>query len=307
MKISIVVPVFNEERSILEFYDKILPVLDSLKNYTYEIIFVDDGSIDNTFSIINDICNKNINVKGIKLSRNFGKESSMMAGFNNSDSDYIIPIDCDLQDPPELIPIMLKKAQDGYDMVIAKRRARHDNIFKKIFTNIFYLTLNLIDSEKKIYKNYGDFRVFNKKVLEYLLQYKETNLYIKGIFQDIGFKWTTIEFERPERLGQPKQTFFKLFVLSLSALLNSSNNLLFLIFFICLILFTVSIIFILFVFVKKIFFIVPTSGFATISIIVTFFGSLNLLMLSLISLYIHKIYIETKKRPPYIIDKKINL
>ena len=307
MKISIVVPVFNEERSILKFYDKILPVLDSLKKYTYEIIFVDDGSIDNTFSIISDICNKNINVKVVKLSRNFGKESSMMAGFNNLDSDYIIPIDCDLQDPPELIPEMLKKIQDGYDMIIAKRRTRDDNIFKKIFTNLFYSTLNLIDSEKKIYENYGDFRVFNKKILEYLLQYKETNLYIKGIFQDLGFKWTTIEFERPERLGQPKQTFFKLFALSLSAFLNSANNLLVLIFFICLILFSVSIIFILFILVKKVFFVLPTSGFATISILVTFFGSLNLLILSLMSLYIHKIYLETKKRPVYIIDKKINL
>ena len=309
MKISIIVPVYNEDKSILKFYEKIFIVLESLSTYTYEIIFVDDGSEDNTFSIINEICIKNKNVKAIQLSKNFGKEIAMMSGFNNSIGDYIIPIDCDFQDPPELIVDMMKKISngEGYDMVVAERNSREENSYlKSILTKIFYFVINFIDNKRKKFENHGDYRVFNKKILDCLIRYKETNIYMKGIFQDIGFKCSSIKFDRPKRLDEPKQSFYKLLMLSLNATLNSSTNPLYFIFFVSFFLLIISIFFMIFILIKKLFFIIPAGGFATITILITFFGALNLFILSLLSLYVSKIYFETKKRPLYIINNKIN-
>ena len=217
--LSIIVPVFDEEKSIAPLYDEINKYISS----SDELIFIDDGSSDNTFFEIQQLFNSDNRIKCISLSRNFGHQNALMAGLQFAKGEYIITMDGDLQHPPALIPAMIEKLKEGYDIVITKRnKSNNTGALKNVFSNIFYRFINSI-SDTRIEPNASDFRAFNKKVLTSILQFKERELFLRGIFSWIGFKPTIISFEAaPRRFGKPKYSFGKMTKLALKGITSYS-------------------------------------------------------------------------------------
>ncbi|MEO7292309.1 MAG: glycosyltransferase family 2 protein, partial [Ginsengibacter sp.] len=202
--VSVIIPVFNEEKSIVPIHIEINKYL----SLTDELIFIDDGSTDNTFLEIQQLSNANNTIKCISLSRNFGHQNALMAGLQYAKGDYIITMDGDLQHPPSLIPLLIEKLKEGYDIVITKRsKTKNAGVLKNLFSKIFYLFINSI-SDTRIEPNASDFRAFNKKVLSNILLFKERELFLRGIFSWIGFKTTIIEYEALQRRhGKTKYPF----------------------------------------------------------------------------------------------------
>ena len=214
MKISLVVPVYNEELAIPEF---IKEVKEKLSNYDKEIVFVNDGSKDNTGILLSDLAYKDDSIVVVNFSRNFGKEPALFAGLQYSSGDVVIPIDVDLQDPIEVIPELVNKWKEGFEVVLAKRSDRSsDSFFKRKSAEWFYSLHNAI-SNPKIESNVGDFRLMDRKVVNNILKHiKENNLFMKGILSWVGFKTTVVEYQRKERsVGSSKFNAWKLWNLAL--------------------------------------------------------------------------------------------
>ena len=194
--VSVVVPMYFEEDVVNECYKRLTNVLNKIKNYSYEIIFVDDGSRDNTFSLLKEIALNDKKVKVISFSRNFGHESAVTAGLKFASGNAIVIIDSDLQDPPEEIPKMLKYWEDGYDVIYGKRKSRSGESKFKLFTaNMFYKTLSAL-SDTEIPENTGSFRLVDKKVVDAINQLPEHNKFLRGLFSWVGYKQIAYEYER---------------------------------------------------------------------------------------------------------------
>jgi polyisoprenyl-phosphate glycosyltransferase len=301
--LSIIIPVYNEAESILPLCDEI----NTLVKKEVEIIFVDDGSTDKTLEIIKAYSSTNNQYKCISLSRNFGHQNALMAGMEHATGDEIIIMDGDLQHPPALINEMLKKLQQGYDLVLTKRnKTANIGWIKKTAASAFYSFINLI-SETKIEPNVADFKAFNRKVLNSLLQFKERELFLRGLFSWIGFKTTTISFDAPARqFGKTKYSFVKMLRLALKGTTSFSFKPL------RLALLTGSIISLV-AFAFAIFALVAyyrgntVPGWTSLIIAVMFLGGTQLLAIGLLGEYIASLFTETKRRPLYLVNEKINI
>ncbi len=306
--VTLIVPVYCEEEVIEECYKRIKSVMDSLTNYGYELIFINDGSTDNTLNILKNIVAQDKRVKIINFSRNFGHQIAITAGLDKAESDAAIIIDADLQDPPELIPEMIKKWEEGYKIVYARRVTRKgERKFKLWSASIFYWVLKKL-TDIKIPLNTGDFRLIDKRVVRELRKIKEKNRFVRGLSSWVGFQQVGIEYEREKRFaGKTKYPLKKMISFALDGILSFSQKPLKIALNIGFISILLGIVMIIYVFIGKIFFpAITMPGWASILIAVVFFGGVQLFTIGIIGEYIGRIYDETKNRPLYIIEDEVN-
>ncbi len=304
-KYSIVVPCFNEEQTVKAFYDAIIPVMDGLKE-KYEIIFVNDGSRDKTEQILAELAAVDKKVKVINFARNFGQQPAILAGFELAEGDAVIDIDVDLQDPVEAIPLMIEKWKEGYDIVHGKRKVRKGETFLKKSTASIYTKFYKNITGLELPKACGDFKLFDRKVIDTIISMPERDRFLRGITAWVGFKQTSIEFDRQKRLaGETKYNFKKLLKLATNGIVsNSSYPLSFATKFG--IFFGISSIlcFITFIVLACLKIVLPLTAWLFPSI--ALFASIILIVMGLQNIYIARIYKEVQKRPIYIIKDKIN-
>lgn len=306
MLISLVVPVYNEESTIPLFLAEVRNNV-LLAGYALEIIFVNDGSVDNTENLIIEEASNNRDVVAINFSRNFGKEAALMAGIFQSTGDAVIPIDVDLQDPIEVIPKLVEKWQQGYDVVLAKRVDRSsDSFFKQLTSKLFYLVYNKV-VENKIEGNVGDFRLMSRRATEAVKALPENNLFMKGLLSWVGFPTTVIEYNRVERsAGKTKFKFYKLVNLALEGITSFSNVPLRFWSFLGGCVAFVSFLVAMKIILSKLFFGNPVPGYSSLMVAILFLGGVQLIGIGVLGEYIGRIYKETKHRPRYIIKSVID-
>lgn len=307
--LSIIIPCYNEEEVIQATYERLKSVLQKL-SLNYEMIFVDDGSKDQTLAILEDFASKDKNLKIISFSRNFGHQPAVSAGLEYAKGDYAVIIDADLQDPPEEIPKMLELAiKENANVVYGVRKERKgETFFKKFTAYLFYKIINSL-SDVPLPINTGDFRLVDKKVLENYKQLKERNKYIRGLISWMGFKQIPYYYVREPRFaGKTKYPLSKMIKFATTALLYFTKKPLKLATTIGFFSIFLGIFLTIYVFVSLFFRPQLTvSGWASTIIIIIFFGGVQLLTIGVIGEYIGSIFDEVKNRPLYIIDKKYNL
>ena len=301
MKISIIVPCYNEQESIGLFYEEMCRVSDEMGN-DFEYIFVHDGSADSTLEIIEALAQNDSRVKYISFSRNFGKESAIYAGFSKATGDYVVMMDADLQDPPKLLPEMLKYIQQGYDSVATRRVTRKgEPPIRSFFARMFYKIINKI-SDVDIVDGARDYRLMTAQMKDAIVSMQEYNRFSKGIFGWVGFKTKWLEYENIERVaGETKWNFWKLFLYSLEGIIAFSTAPLVLASMFGIIFCFLAFIMILFVVVRTLVFGDPVAGWPSMVCITFLIGGIQLLCIGIIGQYLSKTYLETKKRPKYII------
>lgn len=304
MKISLVVPVFNEEDAIRFFYSAVRNK-DFLKQYEIEIVFVDDGSTDFTAQLMKDMQEGDPLVRNVFFTRNFGKEAALFAGIESATGDAIIPIDVDLQDPLEVIPQLIERWQAGADMVLAKRTDRStDGRMKRKTAEWFYRLHNKISSPK-IEENVGDFRLMSRDVVESIKLLPERNLFMKGILSWVGGKTEIVEYTRAERVaGTTKFNGWKLWNLALEGITSFSTFPLRMWTYIGFFVASLSFLYGVWMVVDKLIWGNPVAGYPSILVSILFLGGVQLIGIGVLGEYIGRIYIETKGRPRYIISKK---
>ena len=300
-KISVVIPSFNEEGNINIIVKALNEVLQKL-NYRYELIFVDDGSSDKTLSILQEISSNDSNVFYIELSRNFGHQNALKAGLDLASGDCIITMDGDMQHPPEMIPQLVEKWEEGFDIVYT-RRLEDKNLpaFKKITSKYFYKFINYI-SEIKIEEGTADFRLMDNKVSTVFFAFSENELFIRGLVNWVGFKQFAIDYKPAERFsGNSKYTVKKMMQFALKGITSFSIRPLYISIFLGISLFFLSLVFyILYVF-YSIYYGHVISGWASVIFTIVIFGGLNLIVLGIIGVYVGKLFMQSKQRPNYLI------
>jgi glycosyltransferase involved in cell wall biosynthesis len=303
--ISLIVPVYNESDGIYAFFDRVKPILEGLGKW--EIICINDGSADNTLKILEELHQKDKRIKAISLSRNFGKEAAMTAGLDYANGDVVIPIDADLQDPPELIPSMLDKWHKGAKVVLATRKNRDESWLKRKSANGFYGLMGKV-STVKIPKNTGDFRLMDRQVVEAIKQLPERTRFMKGLFAWAGFPTEVIHFDRPQRhAGTTKWNYFKLWKFALDGIFSFTTLPLKIWTYIGMFISFLSFIYGSYLIIHTMVSGVDVPGYASIMVVMLFLGGIQLMSLGIIGEYIGRIYRETKHRPIYLIEKKIGL
>lgn len=302
-KLSIIVPCFNEEESIPYFYDEVKKVTKNM-DIKLELIFVDDGSRDKTLEVIKSKTDDK-KVKYISFSRNFGKEAAMYAGLSMASGDYVTIMDVDLQDPPSLLPEMVRLIEEeGYDCVATKSTSRNGYSFlRKTFTKWFYDIIGKM-SKTEMVPGARDYRLMTRQMVEAVLSMKEYNRYSKGLFSFVGFKTKWIEFENKERVaGTTKWNFWKLFSYALDGIVGFSTAPLTMAAFIGVLFCLIAFIMIIVIIVKTLAFGDPTSGWPSLACIIFMVSGIQLLCLGVIGEYLAKMYLEVKQRPIYIIKE----
>ena len=305
-KISIIVPCYNEEQAIPFFYDEITKTVEEMKN-NFEFIFINDGSKDKTIEVIKEYSKKDKRVKYIHFSRNFGKEAAMLAGLKLSTGDYVAIMDADLQDPPSLLPQMLNILEDpnnDYDCVGTRRVTRKgEPPIRSLFARMFYKIINKM-SKIEMVDGARDYRLMSRQMVDSILELGEYNRYSKGLFQFVGYNTKWLEYENVERVaGETKWSFWKLFLYAIEGIvafstaplaISSITGILFCI---------ISFIMIIIIIAKTIIFGDPTAGWPSLVCIIFFVSGIQLFCLGIIGQYLSKTYLETKKRPIYIIKE----
>ena len=300
-KISIIVPCFNEQDSIPAFYQETTHVLKQL-NYEYEILFINDGSTDQSLECIIDLSKKDKHILYLSFSRNFGKESAMYAGFLNCDGDYVAIMDADLQDPPAMLPEMIDILESGeYDSVATRRTNRNgEPPIRSWFAKLFYKIINKI-SDADIVDGARDFRLMKRKMVDAIVAMSEYNRFSKGIFGWVGFRTKWVSYENVERVaGETKWSFWKLFKYALNGIISFSQAPLSIASWMGSIMTIFSFLSILYINIRKIFWNDSVAGWASTICVVVFIGGIQLLILGIMGQYLAKTYMETKKRPHYI-------
>ena len=302
--VSIVAPFYNEGEAVESFYQTLSVVLDGVANIRFEIICVDDGSHDDTLSRLISLVDRDPRFSVIELSRNFGKEAALSAGLDAAKGDAVIPIDADLQDPPELIPALIAEWRKGAEVVLARRRDRDSDTFLKRSTaKLFYRLHNWL-SQVQLPADVGDFRLIDKSVLEALKQLPERQRFMKGLFAWLGFKTTTVEYSRePRKVGSTKYSWSSLLNLSLEGLTSFSTEPLRLCAYAGGLTATMTLFYAGFIVLRTLIQGVDVPGYASLLVAVLFLGSLQLIGIGLLGEYVGRIYIETKQRPRYLIRK----
>lgn len=307
--LTCIIPCYNEEKTLNYFYESIIKIANEMKikfELEMEIIFVNDGSFDNTLEILKDFSNKDTRIKYISFSRNFGKESAMYAGLQHSKGDYVVILDADMQDPPDLIPKMYEILQDNkYDSVATYRVNRKgEPPIRSMFVRAFYKIINKI-SDLEIVDGARDFRMMKRKMVEAITSMGEYNRFSKGIFNWVGFNTKWLPYENIERVaGETKWSFWKLFRYSLEGIIAFSTLPLTIVSIIGIIICIISIIYTIFIVIRTLIFDNPIDGWPSLVCIVTFIGGLQLFSTGILGQYLAKTYLETKKRPIYIISEK---
>ncbi len=305
VEISVIAPMYNEEEVIDCFFERIQCNLEKVTQ-AYEIICVNDGSHDSTWQKLVEYSLNDNRIKIINLSRNFGKEAALTAGIDHSTGLSVIPIDCDLQDPPELIIEMVEKWKEGYDVVLAQRVDRNsDSMLKKLTSRIFYSTMDRI-SDINIPNNVGDFRLLDRKAIDCLKLFKEKNRFMKGIFASLGFKTYTIEYARPERAaGETKWNYFGLYRFAIDGIVSFSSFPLKLWSYIGATISLIAFCYGFFIIGKTLIMGTDVPGYASLMVVMLFMSGLILLCLGMIGEYLARVFIEVKDRPVYLVmDKK---
>ena len=308
-KVSIVIPMYYEEQVAEECYKQVKNVLTNLKDYNHEIIFINDGSKDKTLEILEAIAVVDENVKIISFSRNFGHQAAVTAGLQDVTGDAIVIIDADLQDPPERIPEMLKLWEEGHEVVYGKRKSREgESIFKTMTASMFYKILNVL-SDVDIQKDTGDFRLVDRKVVDKMNSLPEHNKFLRGLWSWLPYDQYAYEYDRKKRFaGKTKYPFKKMMKLALDGIISFSSKPLKIIGALGGFSIIVSFFILLYALISYVFHLNNLqAGWTSMIIVITFFSGVQLLSLWMISEYIGRIYDETKGRPQFIVDKKINI
>lgn len=303
MIISLVVPVFNEEDAVPIFHQAI-KTNQELSEYDMEIIFVNDGSTDATAQVVKKILLNESNIKLINFSRNFGKEPALFAGLQHAKGDVVIPIDVDLQDPIEVIPRLIEKYLDGAEVVLAKRVDRvSDSWMKRRTAEAFYWVHNKI-SKPKIESNVGDFRLMSRKVVDEIIKLEETQLFMKGILSWVGFKTEIVEYTREKRvIGDTKFNAWKLWNLAVEGITSFSTVPLKIWTYIGLVISLCSFLYAIAIIIDKLLFGNNVSGYSSIMVSLLFLGGVQLIGIGVLGEYVGRIYMESKKRPRYIVSE----
>jgi glycosyltransferase involved in cell wall biosynthesis len=307
IELSIIVPLYNEEPNIDVLFNRILSVLKEL-NLTYEIICVDDGSRDNTLMSLMNYHLRHSSIKVISLSRNFGKEIALSAGLDYAQGKAIIPIDADLQDPPELIGELIAKWREGYDIVYAKRRSRQGETWlKQLTADVFYRLITGI-SPIPIPRDTGDFRLLDQRVVMALKQMPERNRFMKGLFAWVGFKQTEILYDRPPRYkGTTKWNYWKLWNFALDGITSFSLIPLKIWSYLGLILSLLAFVYGSFLILRTLILGIDVPGYASLMVTILFLGGVQLISLGILGEYLGRVYEEVKQRPLYLVRELYGL
>ncbi|MCI5858102.1 MAG: glycosyltransferase family 2 protein [Agathobacter sp.] len=305
MKISLIIPCYNEEAALPFIYEELTKVSSQMADYEFEYLFVNDGSRDRTLAILKELSAKDERVNYYSFSRNFGKESAMFAGFCNASGDYVAVMDADLQDPPSLLPQMVEILQKGeYDSVATRRVSRDgEPKIRSFFARTFYKVINKI-SDADIVDGARDFRLMKREMVDAIIAMNEYNRFSKGIFGWIGFRTYWLPYKNVERVaGETKWSFWGLLKYAIDGIINFSQVPLSLASYGGVFLTFISFLAIIFVVVRRLIFGDPVSGWASLVCIITFIGGVQLFCMGIIGQYLSKTYLETKRRPHFIISE----
>jgi glycosyltransferase involved in cell wall biosynthesis len=305
--ISILCPIFNEKDTIGHFYSEVEKVICAQTEFDWELIFINDGSTDGTSSVLQQITTFDQRVKVIELSRNFGKEIALSAGIDYSSGNAVIPIDVDLQDPVNLIPSMITKWNEGFQIVLARRSNRkNDTYLKRTTAKYFYKLINFL-SDTPLPENVGDFRLMDRSVVDALKQMPENQRFMKGLFAWVGFSSCFIDYKRDNRFaGETKFNGRSLWKLALDGIINFSTLPLKVWTYCGSLGVLVCVSYAVIIFVDSLIFGNPVKGYPSTVILIIFFGSLQLIGIGILGEYIGRIFLETKRRPLYFVKNKVN-
>lgn len=304
LKVSLIAPVLNEQDALEPFLSGVREVFDGQTQLKLEIIFINDGSTDGTLDKLLELQKYDSSIRILDLSRNFGKESALSAGLQASTGQVVIPIDVDLQDPPKLILKMLEKWFEGYEVVLGRRINRDaDSFLKRLSANGFYWIHNKISSIK-LPENVGDFRLLDRHVVDELNQLPESRKFMKGLFAWVGFKTTFVDYIRPSRqFGKTKFNGWRLWNLAIEGFTSFTPDLLKLWTYFGVLVSSCAFVFGIYVLIKVIIFGVEVPGYASIIISIMFLGGLQLIGIGVLGEYLGRTYLESKRRPAYIVRK----
>ena len=302
--ISVLIPAYNEEEVLDMLMERLGKLAADQPRYSWEFMFVNDGSRDRTLEIIKQYAERDTRVSYINLSRNFGKETAMIAGFDHVRGDAVVNIDADLQDPPELIPQMIKYWEDGYDDVFARRRSRAGESFvKKLTSQVYYKVLQR-STRIPIQIDTGDFRLLDRRCIDALKQFRESERYTKGMFSWIGYKKKEILYDRdPRAAGTTKWNYGKLVNLAIDGITSFTTAPLRVSTYVGFIVSVVAFVYILYLLIRPLFGVPTGGGYSSIMAVVLFLGGVQLLSLGVIGEYIGRIFNETKNRPLYFVEE----
>ena len=304
-KLSVIVSCYNEEEAIPLFYEEIDKVSNKMKKVDFEFIFVNDGSRDKTLEIVKNLRKKDKRVRYVSFSRNFGKEAAMYAGLEASSGDYVTLMDADLQDPPYMLEEMYKLVtEEGYDCVGTRRVTRKgEPPIRSFFARLFYKLINKI-SDIEMVDGARDYRLMTRQMVDSIINLKEYNRYSKGLFSFVGFKTKWLEYENVERVaGETKWSFWKLFIYAIDGICAFSTKPLVISAFIGFLFCFISFVMIIFIIVKTLLFGDPVSGWPSLVCIIFMVSGIQLFCMGIMGEYLAKTYLETKKRPIYIVKE----
>ena len=298
------IPAYNEEQVLHTLINRLDAVTSQMPNYRFDYLFINDGSSDNTLFLLKQLVKEKENISYVNLSRNFGKEVAMLAGFDYVQGDAVIILDADLQDPPELIPEMIGYWEQGYDDVFAKRRSRAgESWFKKWSSTRYYEILEKV-SKVPIQRDTGDFRLLDRRCIEALRELRESQRYTKGMFSWIGFNKKEILFDRdPRAAGETKWNYGKLINLAIDGITSSTIAPLRMSSFMGVIVSLAAFVYMIFVIVRTLIFGDPVPGYPSMIAVILFLGGIQLLSLGVIGEYLGKVFYETKGRPVYFVEE----
>lgn len=303
-KVTIIIPAYNEEASLPFLYERIEKLINSIDNYEFEILFVNDGSKDKTIELIKEYREKDSRISYVDFARNFGKETAMIAGLDYATGDCVIFMDADLQDPPELIPEMLKYWEEGYDDVYAKRRSRKGETWLKKFTSKMYYKVLQHVTKVEIQEDTGDFRLLDRRCVNALKKLRESQRNTKSMFSWIGYKKKEVLYDRDPRVaGSTKWNYVKLMDLAIDGITSLTTSPLRLSTFIAIPTFIVLFVYFVYVIAKSFIIHEAIQAFQAIILLILFFSGIQILLFGIVGEYLGRIFNETKNRPLYLVDE----
>jgi glycosyltransferase involved in cell wall biosynthesis len=302
--ITILIPTYNEAEVLPKLFARLHTLAESNKRVSFEFLFINDGSDDDTLAIIKQAAGRNHRISYINLSRNFGKETAMMAGFDHAKGDAVIVIDADLQDPPELIPDMIRFWEDGFDDVYARRRSREGETWFKEKSSALYYRLLQSSTRVPIQVDTGDFRLLSRRAVDALKQYRESERNTKALFSLIGYKKKEITYDRdPRAAGETKWSYPKLVDLAISGITSFTTAPLRIASLAGFLVSAFAFFYILYLVIRPFFGVSTGSGYSSLMAAILFLGGVQLIAIGIIGEYIGRIFIETKGRPLYLIEE----